>query len=663
MFGATSCSDMLDTESTRMVSDPSLNQKTDSMFMARGIMQAMQQLADQYFFQNEMRGELVSPTAKATTHLRDLANFNAGTENKYDSVYLYYKVINNCNYYLQHRDTTLMTGVRNVTLNEFAGVAAFRAWAYLQMTTQYGDVPYVTAPVTTISEINAATATTNYKSILADQAEYLQTLKNKLIPEQLDAPMYDRVNNDIPMGHMNYAASANKTYVASKCFVPFNVVLGDLYLELGEYEKAAQCYFDYLKRQSQLNGIEGISNKWSNMRHTHDYNLFELANEWPLDYNGSQNGTLNNSMNSWDGNYNMVPNNHEEVSYIPMALNYTLGQTTDIPLAFGYDYYATKNDDYSRIANYRTYNCPETNKVQVIPSDEYNDMALNAPYYYYTTEKDPTVTTTRYLFNTTNIGDGRANIISHGASDENKELVYVCKPAQGYVQLYRTSTIWMHLAEALNRLKQPELAFAILKSGLHEGIKQYVDTAAYVYEGGVLKTEIQTIDGEDKEVPVIKDKGIAPSQFFIPKASYDLLKSGKFPFLSEDNKTYFTNSAQKEVVGIHFHGAGAVEDVRSPYTFTKIVEAKIKAIRDKFGVGTGDYTKEEYINAVEDLLCDEYALEFAFEGRRFSDLLRIARHKNMESPYGAAFGDKWLSKKLESKKPGITTKNCYLPFK
>ena len=88
-----SCSDMLEVESSRQLNDPSLNQKTDSVFYAYGILQAVQQLADQYYFQNEMRGDLVKPTDKASVHLQSLAAFRADASNKYDSVYRYYKVI------------------------------------------------------------------------------------------------------------------------------------------------------------------------------------------------------------------------------------------------------------------------------------------------------------------------------------------------------------------------------------------------------------------------------------------------------------------------------------------------------------------------------------------------------------------------------------------
>ena len=97
LLSATSCQDMLSVDNDSMIKDPSLNQKTDSVYYALGIAQAMQQAADQYFFVGEMRGELVSPTTYANTNLKQLADYSASTANAYDSAYVYYKVINNCN--------------------------------------------------------------------------------------------------------------------------------------------------------------------------------------------------------------------------------------------------------------------------------------------------------------------------------------------------------------------------------------------------------------------------------------------------------------------------------------------------------------------------------------------------------------------------------------
>jgi hypothetical protein len=59
-------------------------------------------------------------------------------------------------------------------------------------------------------------------------------------------------------------------------------------------------------------------------------------------------------------------------------------------------------------------------------------------------------------------------------------------------------------------------------------------------------------------------------------------------------------------------------------------------------------------------------LEFAFEGCRWFDLMRLARHKNADGLYGANFGSLWLARKLAYKNPVVNLadeKNWYLPFK
>ena len=151
----TSCDDMLETESDRQIFDPALDEKTDSMFFTLGILKGVQQAIDQYVLVNEMRGDLVSTNTYTETDLRELANFSAKVTNKYDSAYIYYRIINNCNDFIAHRDTSLRTGSRNVSMPEYVQAHSIRAWAYMQLAKTYGSVPFYTEPVTNISEANA----------------------------------------------------------------------------------------------------------------------------------------------------------------------------------------------------------------------------------------------------------------------------------------------------------------------------------------------------------------------------------------------------------------------------------------------------------------------------------------------------------------------------
>ncbi len=644
ILGVTSsCSDMLGTDSTRFSPEQDINQKTDSMFYSLGIMQAMQQLADQHFFQNELRGELVQTTSNATTHLQNLANFNAGVENKYDSVYLYYKVINNCNYYLAHRDTTLATGTQNVVKNEFAAVAAFRAWTYLQLTHQYGNVPYITDPMLTISDINANTATTDYHVILRQQAEYMQNLKNTFTEDQLTEPSSGLSHSQVvSIGKTNWDVTKNISVRQS--YLPFNVVLGDVYLELGEYQKAAKCYFDYLKKNAEENADYAAVNRVGNRNNVTDFGVY-----FPDDYNYDEDAKMYKDVHPYsaifDGAYS-----EEIVSQIPMSVNYTQGTVTRVPEAFGYDYYATSKNTVTRD---NINNCPQKEEIQLVPSKEYYTLAQDSAYYYYFTNvKDPDHLTQFQVKRTHSLPDLRMasvlrKVTKNSTTGNSTELVYVSKPSSGNIILYRKSTVYLHLAEALNRMGHPDLAFAILRDGIHDGISSRCDT---IYNAETSK--------------------YSKKQYYLTEASYKELTEGTtVPFLNSVNRLLFVNeNGKRRFVGIHAHGAGnVIGDLNmvseSPYNYEDIVGERIERNRRDFNITNGgEYTQEEYINAMEDLLAEEYALEFAFEGTRFSDIIRIARHKNMDSCYGAAFGDTWMSSILKSK-GNITTQNCYLPFK
>ena len=663
----TSCSDMLEAESSRQLFDPTIDQKTDSVFYAYGIMQAMQQLADQYYFQNEMRGDLVRTTSKASTHLKSLASFSADATNKYDSVYLYYKVINNCNYYLAHRDSTLKTGLRNVVINEYAAVASFRAWTYLQLARQYGEAPYITEPVTTISQINANTTMSSWQTILQGEADQLAKLKHTYPEAMLTVPTFGLASNAVwSVGQLNWKSdrgdNIDKYIQPRRCFIPLNVVLGDLYLELGQYENAAICYFDYLRYVGQ--NSESFYNPSVNyaLPMSKNYNLFspifKNLTEFPADFNMDQNDSYYKNTGSWLQSFMHDGLPGDVISYIPMAVNYTMGKTTEVPGAFGYDYYGSDNKGAVQLAAALGFgfDCPKTEDIQVVPSQAYCDSARRAQYYYVT---ELTKTNPQYwVSKSAPLGDARAAIVAQGMGADSS-FVYTYKPSTAYIPLYRNTTVWLHLAEALNRMGYPDAAFAILKNGIHDDIKKYLHTEVYLkdVEGN------DSLDADGNKILDTKNSH-NDDKYYLTQRTLDLLTTGVLPFLNTENSLTFKNSSDKKYfVGIHFHGAGAVEDLYSAYRYEPVLKAKIDAMYADYGLGTPAYDERDYINAMEDLLCDEYAMEFAFEGTRYSDLRRLAIHKNLEGDFGGAFGDRWLSRKLQNNAAGITTQNCYLPYK
>lgn len=611
--GSYSCSDMLDVESTRQNIEPSIEDKTDSVFYAYGILQAMQQLADQYVFQGELRGELVKTTQYTDNNLRQLYDYSATTENKYDSAYVYYRVINNCNYYITYCDTAQYNGSTNVVMDKYVATHAIRAWAYLQLARNYGKVPFFTEPLTKISDIDKDYPELDINGILAQLAPDLE----KYAARYYKTPSLGYPTSGVSIGSPNWESAA-KYFLPRLCFIPLNVVLGDMYLETGDYESAARHFVTYLTRladQTKTDYTAPMASKNSVGRFGDDEDLPDRSQ-----IGATVNGTTWASI--WYSN-----SVNDIISYIPMATTAQNGQTTQVPLTFGFNYYATKEE---------TGGDPYVDEIQLLPSDAMNLLSDSTDYYYYAaTDKLDKFDSIRVA----KAGDMRMRSIMHQTLNADTIQQWIDKYKYANIVLYRVSTIWLRLAECFNRLGMPDAAFAILKDGINANILEQAADGSYYMN-------------------------------YITEDTRNKLKTN-YPLLSDEYSKKFTIA---NISGIHTHGAGrAASDCpaangvggttyhtgKSPYQYNRVIGKKLKELADA-GVAVGT-TKNDTINAVEDLLCDEYALELAFEGCRYYDLLRIADHKNRAGLYGANYGDMWLTRKLGYK--GWTPAKKYLPFK
>lgn len=585
-----SCSDMLDSKSDRYVYDPALDQKVDSMFYINGILKGVQQAIDQTVLTNELRGDLLSTSANASTDLRRLAAFDYADGNQYDSAYVYYRIINNCNYYVAHRDTTLATGSTQVAMKEYAEAKAIRAWAYMQLARTYGSVPFYTTPLTNIASV--------------EEAAKLERKDMKGICDALAPDLEQYVNLPVP-NWGNFDAGTSKTVATSKMMFPVRLVLGDLYLETGQYAKAAEHYFQYLKKAKAVCG-----------------NYVAHLNNYP-DYLNLSSDVINAdtyanpNYNSWSSIFSF---DNETQTYVAMATNKLRGQITQLPGLFGYNYYSA-SDGY-------TYN----EKMSLQPSSAFLDLSNNQTYYYQTTNGQTTTVGSQV------IGDMRYHAIKNqipSAETTAAEPVYVIMKYQNAnIQIYRTAGIYLKLAEAVNRMGHPDVAFAVLKDGWNSTLEK--DTTYMTAEGiQFLKTTVPFLTDENEVI-----------------------------FNDEDHGLKYSLGNQ----GIHMRGCGYTAGNLSEYRLSTELEKRWSALRQKgYEIPTtAADTLKAKIDAVEDMLCDEMALELAFEGSRFGDLCRIARHKNNENPYIANFGSLWLRDKLAFKKPALDLSdpnNWLMPFK
>ena len=222
----TSCADMFDIESNRVVYNHEINSTADSVYTTLGVLQCMRKIADRYVILGEVRGDMAVVNEYTKTSLRNLANFNFEDDNEYLNVRDYYAIINNCNYALARMDTALAINNQRVMLDEYAALQGIRAWTYLQLAINYGEVPYYTYPVITEADVDRA---------------YAEGKKNiKTIAEDLALQLVPYLDYELP------------AFAGTKGGYPvLRLVLADLYLWSGDYENAVKYLEEYFMKNKK----------------------------------------------------------------------------------------------------------------------------------------------------------------------------------------------------------------------------------------------------------------------------------------------------------------------------------------------------------------------------------------------------------------------------
>lgn len=198
--------------------------------------------------------------------------------------------------------------------------------------------------------------------------------------------------------------------------------------------------------------------------------------------------------------------------------------------------------------------------------------------------------------------------------------------------IYRKALVWLRFAEAINRAGFPSYAFAILKNGLCREYLPEFQIVNDTTETGELITDV---------IYYTTNKACS----YIPEHEYRQALSKTYLTFTSDF-TYLSGTEAANV-GVHSRGCGEVGFADSTYYTYKNMLFK-KCV--EMGADTTKLTMTDSINAVENLIVDELALETAWEGNRYPDLLRIASHK------GDA-GVQWFADKIarrgDTREPGV----------
>ena len=596
-FMFSSCDDMLNVDSNRVeyeFEDWTLN---DSVYSVLGILKSVQGVADRQVLINELRADLVTVNeSKAVVDVQELSRsvFNLSS-NKYLDVKDYYAIINNCNIYLARVDTTLEKNNVKLMLPEYVAVKSVRAWTYLQLAINYNNVPYFTEPILTHS---AAEEVMNTPMLTRD--EIVSRLIADIMPYENPAA-YPMPSWDADGKVLKFGYGDNGTEVDTKLlFVPVRMLLGELFLWKGDYKNAAKFFYS----QIVGSGTNETAKKYTDAGYKASYN--------------SEGGKgFNNSFIKMFAAKTFSENSANYFTIIPFADTELYGTTSGLAAVFSPQSeiggaQVVASPGIQSLAERQVY-CfmkdPEDKKETPEYSHFYEytgDLRIKATTYSQRGEDDNKTEYKNII--------GKFNF-EEGSLDMDVEFVPGIKTT--YLILQRKEHAYLRLAEALVGLEREgyegamELAMTILKEGAKSNYR--------ILKNPVYAERVKLdADGDTLYNYIIENKDTVDIVPRMEKYLASCTDSLVYNFTAE----VFTGNS-----GIHSRGSGYSER-NDYYTLSDTCIARYlgeTTMDGKVELLTKEITYEDSLNYIADLVIDELALEFAWEGTRFGDLIRFAK--------------------------------------
>lgn len=689
---ATSCQDMLTPEMDRYATNFSGKDTANFYF---GILKGLQEVTEQHLLLGELRGDLVAPTDYTSDSINDIINFRnlEDGENQLLNRAAYYKVINQCNFYLAKVDSMAQKNNKYYMRRELAQVQLVRAWTYLQLVQNYENVPFITRPVD-----NSNTGwESNPPEGWANADNLLELLEEK-------GGLSQAYNYSETLGYINYGSFNNGANNFNNALAVFNadLIYGDLYLlrskGKSDYEKAAYHYHRYItdeRTRTMIGSSERATIALDIRTRGKDEKYYSTTSDWRDLVSENNFGGVN-----------------EYRTVIPTAANKSFGLLLSrIPQIYGYDVESRSASSSSTSTSNTGENTTTVTatgavrltanykKRQVEPSLSY--LSLNQNQFTIFNEWEEGLSLPKEV-KYTKLADARLHASAPMVETEKGRIRFLAKQVtdaptgsenwagvrtMGFrygLPIYRRRQIYLRYAEAINRAGYPHHAFAILRDGLSAtNLPKFINILEpkedTIFVDPITRTDIDSIKRVARwgiDTAIGKSKSVTFDELYVAQT-----------------KSWLDFS---QIVGraggIRAAGAGVFTDKDTLWVYNKVVPQRIKdeaarrggsatiAAAEKVGITPDSvfYTNtnrtyagqvdryvvettispreyygatEQEIAAVESLIADELALETAFEGTRYYDLMRIARHRNHAGEDGSSWLAWLISRRNENLKP------------
>jgi len=582
ILASVSCKKMFDVKPKSQVDQTQAYRNVyDADATVIGIYGKFMKLARQYMLWNELRGDLMDITVNADQYLRQLSEQSVTSDNPYINPQAFYDVIINCNDAL--KNFTIMLQQNKLKTDEYnqrySDIGTLRSWLYLQLGIHFGNIPYVTDPLSQVSDLH-------------DPSKFPMIPLNQLIDSLV------KFTESLPFLE-NYPAGTNLQtvvdgYPTSKFYINKNILLGDLYLWQGQYDKAA----DRFKRVMEINGPVG-----NNAQFYDQYRISDGASNPPLNsisYARPQDFSSLLYTDGWRYLFErpVTDNafNYEWIWVLPFDKNFAPADPfIDLFSPNGGSYLVRPSQQAIDNWNSQTQIYTSTGGTGTAPAVFTDNFPFDSRgvFTYKYINGQPVIM--KFLYNYLNAGSLNAD-----------NLPFNILAKQGKWFLTRAATLHLHYAEAANRAGKYKVAYAIVNKGI-----------GFTYDpipGGSNARDVTNIQ-----------------QTFLPYPyDFDARVGDAPPY----RNTWYRNKG--------IRGRAALK----PVPVTNPADSLLQN---------------------ENMIINEDALELAYEGERWPDLLRVAIRRNDPSFIADKIYNKLLKSGISAGAAGqarakLLSKDWFLPF-